>query len=345
MTKAATIENHRFLVLLLIIAMLAAMIPVAVAVFPGPATAANSDNMSASFTLGNSVPTIDQVLITTHDNITAAGPLSPQVEYIIKVQITDANTLADLTTCNVTLFYDQDSDNDPGDIPSENTTHAAKMVCNVNAGTFDLTPAGTSWAKGADSECPATSVEQGWFCFHITIGKIATQATNGWDIYVSVQDDEPGTPGSATLYSIKNLTMSFYGEVETSGASVDFGSVTAGTTYAAHEVTGKSVTYIANGAYDEQVAASAAWGAATLNTGDNPGANQFCLKANDTADFGGAVQVNDTGTYTTIDDTGLQTQLEIGDTPDTNTLWLRLGSPFTNATYQGYIYFKVINGT
>ena len=338
MTKAATIENHRFLCLIVLAAMLIAMIPVAV--LHGGLLAANTDNMDGSFTLGNSAPTIDSVVVTDNGNVTATS-LTPQMEYIIKVQVTDANTLADLTTCNVTLFYDADNDNDAGDIPSENTTHAARVVCNQDADTFTLTPEPTTWNAGSASDAPTATDNQGVFLFHILIGKIAIQSSSNWDVYVSVRDDEGGQDDE---YSAKDLGMNFYGEVSTS-ASVDFGSVTAGSTYAANEQGSKSVTYITNGAYDEQVAASATWGGATLDDTDNPGANEFCLQANDIDDIGTAQQVSDTSSYVTIDDSGTHTQSETGDTVGTNTIWLRLGTPFTSGTYDGTIYFKVINGT
>ncbi len=51
-----------------------------------------------------------------------------------------------------------------------------------------------------------------------------------------------------------------------------------------------------------------------------------------------------TAAYATTDDTGAQTA-EAGDTVGTNTLWLKLGSPFTDNTYSGTIYFRIANGS
>jgi hypothetical protein len=339
MTKVATIDRRRFLGLVMVAAMvvttlLAAMLPALV-------SAADTGTMSGSFALGNSAPTIDEVLVVSHaDNSTALTSITPQTEFIIKVQITDANTWADLTTCNVTIFYDSNSDNSTADIPAVSATDCALDVFDQDASTFTLTPGSTTWSAASGSTYSASTVQQGWICYHIVPGKIARQTTKDWDLYVSVQDDEGGT---ATSYSAKDLQMNFYGEVTTSD-SVSFGSVAAGSTYAANKVTGKSVTYISNGAYDEQVAADSAWGSATLDATDNPSANQFCLKANDVDAAGSYVQVDTTSSYATIDDTGVLTT-ESGDPVATNTVWLRLGSPFASGTYTGTIYFKIINGT
>lgn len=339
MTKVATIQMRKSLSLVMVAALIVTAL--LVALMPRGASAADTDTMDGSFTLGNSAPTIDQVIVVAAtDNGTPVTSVTPQLSYWVKVQVTDANTLADLTTCNVTLFYDADDDDDAGDIPSENTTHAAKISLNENTSAFTLTPAATTWAEGGDSWRAGATAQQGWLIFDFFVGKIAWQAADNWDVYVSVQDDEGGTD---TEYSAKDLTMNFYGEVTTSD-SVAFGSVTAGSTYADNKVTDKEVNYICNGPYDEQVAASSAWGTGTLDTADSPGANEFCLKANDEDVLGTAVQVNTTASYTTMDDTGVITS-ESGDDVITNTLWLRVGSPFASGTYNGTIYFKVINGS
>ena len=340
MTKVATIDTRRFLGLVMVAAMVLATL--LAAILPAMASAADEDTMGGSFSLGNSGPTINQVLVVSHaDNSTALISITPQEEFIINVQITDANSWADLVTCNVTIFYDSNDDDSSGDIPAASATDAAMVVFDQDAGTFTLDAgSSTTWAMGAGSTYSAPTVQQGWICIHIVPGKIARQTADNWDVYVSVCDDEVGTD---TDYSAKDLQMNFYGEVTTSD-SVSFGSVTAGSTYAANKVTGKSVTYISNGAYDETVAADSAWGSATLDATDSPSANEFCLKANDVDDDGTYVQVDTTASYATIDDTGTITS-ESGDPVITNTIWLRLGSPFASGTYTGTIYFKIINGT
>ena len=51
-----------------------------------------------------------------------------------------------------------------------------------------------------------------------------------------------------------------------------------------------------------------------------------------------------TTSYTTIDDTGTQTG-ESGDTVTTNSIWLKLGTPFTDALYTGRIYYQIVHGS
>ena len=72
----------------------------------------------------------------------------------------------------------------------------------------------------------------------------------------------------------------------------------------------------------------------------SPSANQFSLKADDTATLGSAMLVNVSPSYTTIDNTGTLTG-ESGDNITTNTLWLKLGTPFAIATYSGTIYWQI----
>ena len=49
-------------------------------------------------------------------------------------------------------------------------------------------------------------------------------------------------------------------------------------------------------------------------------------------------------TYVTIDATGTQTD-DDGDDVTTNSLFLKLGTPFVDAIYSGTIYFKIAEGS
>lgn len=77
--------------------------------------------------------------------------------------------------------------------------------------------------------------------------------------------------------------------------------------------------------------------------GGSPPVNEFSVKADDTAILGSAVLVTARTTFVTIDNTGVQTD-ESGDTITTNTVWLKLGTPFSVAAYSGSIYYKIIDG-
>jgi len=144
--------------------------------------------------------------------------------------------------------------------------------------------------------------------------------------------------------------MEWYGEVTVNTGSIDWGSVSPGMDFAEgdpSEEAGINITYLANGDYDEKVGASQNWtsasGNATLNTTASPSTCEFSLKADDTTTLTSAVNVTASPTYVPIDDTGTQTD-DDGEDATTNSLWLKLGTPFTDATYTGTIYYQVANG-
>ena len=143
--------------------------------------------------------------------------------------------------------------------------------------------------------------------------------------------------------------MDWYGEITVNTGSVDWGSVPPGADFGpSTSQTGIEVIYIANGAYDENVAASGNWiGAsanATLEETGNPAANQFSLRVYDSDVFGSSVLVEQSPSYVNIDNSGLQTG-ESGDNVTANTLWLKLGTPFTIDTYNGTIYYQISEGS
>lgn len=324
-----------------IVAIVAA-VALLVAMLPTIVLAAEDDSITGEFTLGNDAPSVDSVGIYQSDNSTAATSMTPQTEYIVKVAVTDTNTLDDLDWVKVSIFYDADGDDDFSDIPADNTTVAATLTCTVGATpAWSINPSSsTTWdIVEASCEQPTLTGSSGTFCFRFTPGKVATEALD-WDAYAQVQDD---SALSDTSYDGSDYDMNWYGEIATS-ASVDWGTVSAGSDFSANKQTGVSVNYIANGAYDEQVAASTPWGAATLEITGSPDSNEFSLRANDVDSETGWQLVATTAAYATIDDTGAQTT-ESGDTVGANTLWLKLGSPFTDATYSGTIYYRIANGS
>jgi len=318
---------------------------------PMSVLAADSGSASGSFTTGNSDPTVDAVALYESDNTTTATAMSPQTEYAVKVTVTDANTLDDLSTVTVTIFYDLDGTYDVADVPTAGDVQtAAILTCTVDATpTWGIDAGGGSWSiETASCTQPTLTNSTGDFWFHFKPGKVATETagTDKWHIYAEA-DDGGGTPGDNYQDS---STMSWYGEIIVNTGSVAWGTVAPGSDFSANSFTDISLTYIANGAYDEQVAAGSSWtgnpsGTATLDESGTPGANNFSIKADNTTtlpDDTHLVKAN-TEPYTTIGNTGTQTD-ESGDTVATNTLWLKVGTPFTDAAYSGIIYFKIVDG-
>jgi hypothetical protein len=297
----------------------------------------------------NSDPTVDSVTIYESNRVTTVTALTPQTEYAVKVTVTDANTLDDLNTVEVTIFYDSDGDDDPADVPSSGDTQdAAILTCTVGAvPAWDIDPsASTTWSiLSGNCTQPALTSSTGDFWFHFIPGKVATEALD-WDAYGEA-DDGGGTPG--TLYDGSDYDMDWYGEIAVNTASVDWGSVAPGADFGASTMeTGIEVTYIANGAYDENVSVSNPWtgvsGNTTLEETGSPAANQFSLRADDTAVLGSSVLVEQSPSYVNIDGTGTQTG-ESGDNVTSNTLWLKLGTPFVTDTYNGTIYYQIADGS
>jgi hypothetical protein len=330
-----------------VIAMVVAITPIVA--FPAGVLAADNASIEGSFTLGSAAPVINSVTVTESDNTTAATSLTPQQEYVVKVNITDDNTLDDLNTVNVTLLYDTDNDDEIGDIPGDNVTHAATIHLTVGGSpTWTITPASTTW-EVVTSGCsqPTLTGITDTFWFRFKIGKIATEATD-WDIYVAVADD---SANNDTHYEADNLDMNWYGEVSVTGGTLAWGEVSAGDDFGdgINEVTGIQVNYIANGAYDEEVATlDTAWGgSSTLVASETLSSNEFAIRVDDQAAYASGtcplVDLYSTG-WATIDDTGVQT-VEAGDTVATNTFWLKLGSPFIDDTYSGTIYVKIADGS
>ena len=314
-----------------------------------PVAFGGEDTVSGSFGAANVAPTVGSVALwTTGGSPAATDNMTPQVEYNVKVAVTDNNTLDDLSTVQVTIFYDADGSYAAEDVPSVGHTQTAAILTWTNGGswTIDAVSGGGSWSIVSGScVTPTLTSSSGTFEFHFKPGKVAheTAGSDKWHIYAKADDGVSGDNHQ------DNLTMNWYGEMSAPNpSSVDFGSVTPGTDFGDPTKEGPiSITYISNGDYDEQVKTTATWtgdpsGTATLNTGGSPEANEFSLKADD-ADSLPAGGLVDTGGVT-IDDTGTLTA-EGGDTAGANYLWLKLGTPFTDATYSGTITYIIDNGS
>jgi len=321
------------------------------ALVPGVALAAEEGSTTGSFQAGNGDPTVSAVGIYLTNHTTVVTSMSPQTEYAVKVTVTDNNTLADLSTVKVTIFYDSDGDDDAGDRPtSGNTQTGAILTCTVGVTpSWSIDPsASTTWSQNATASVQPTLTDMsGDFWFHFKPGKVATEATD-WDAYADADDGEGGTHG--TLYDGSDYDMNWYGEVTVTGGPVSFGAVTLGQTDIPC-TSPVSTTYISNGNYAEQIktddgSGDAQWTGAASNVAleetNTPGAGEFVLKADDDNNLTDAVQVKESD-YTDIAADEGQTG-ESGDLTTGNTLWLSLGSTgILPGTYNGTIYYRIAN--
>jgi len=284
-------------------------------------------------------------LLTTGGSPSATSSMTPQVEYNAKVYVEHANNLDDLTTVTVRVFYDADGTYTAGDESGSADTHTLAILTWTNGGSpWSIDPStSTTWELvGGNCVEPTLTATSGTFEFHFKPGKVATEtiAPAKWHLYAEADD---GTTTDSD--TDENKDMNWYGEIAVNTVDVTWGPIAPGTDFGdSTKQTAISVTYIANGAYNEKVAASSSWtsasGNATLDAGGNPGANEFSLKADDTAILESAVLVAAAPTYVTIDDTGTQTT-ESGDTITTNTLWLKLGTSLNKDVYAGTIYYRI----
>jgi hypothetical protein len=316
-----------------------ALVPVA-----SPVMAAVNQTATGSFTVGNSAPDVSAVELYSDLVMSeVASDMTPQTEYYLKVNVIDANGVNNIASVKAKIYYDSagSNPNETGFTTGNNQT-CAILTWNTT-GWFIDAGAGTSWGLiSGNCSKPSTGTGGDWK-FAFKPGKVATETTAGWDLHGRGTDNSSATDG---MYCY-NKTMNWYGEITLNTATINFGNVTPGTDFTVNNVTNINATYIANGAYDEQVSASQNWtsasGNATLNTTASPGAGEFSLKADDTTNLTSAVNVTASPTYATIDDTGTQT-VEAGDTVNTNTQWLKLGTLFTEATYTGTIYYRIATG-
>ncbi len=319
-------------------------------ILPGIVLSATESSSTGSFTINNVDPAITSVqLWSTGTSPAQAITMTPQVQYNVKVAINDLNTLDDLTTVKVTIYYDTDGSYDEGDRPDMGNTQTGAILTWTNSGSWSIDPnASTTWSviSGSCSQ-PSLSGTTGTFEFHFKPGKVATETPGAaeWHIYAIATDNASATGDFAQ----DDREMNWYSEITNLTATADFGTVPLGCTGSPSSAV--SATYISNGAYDEQIKTDTPWvgqtssGTISLYTsGTGPGQTQFALKADDDATVADAVQVL-SASYTTIDNSGTQTG-ESGDTQTNNYLWLWLGSTgIQNEEYQGTVYLKIADGS
>jgi len=294
-------------------------------------------------------PSIDSVALwdTTP---AAATAMTPQVEYNVKVAVTDNDTLNDLSTVKVTLYHDSDGSYSGAEVPSSGNTQTCAILTWTNGGSpaWSIDPSSsTTWSVVSGScSAPTLTNTTGTFEFHFKPGKVATETTGSakWHIYAKATDSTARTGDNYQA----NRTMNWYGEITGVTASVGFGTVALASS---NTISGTvSATYISNGAYDEQVKSSATWtgqtSATTLNliTSGTPASAEIALKGDDDGTVDGAVQVL-SASYASVDETGTQTG-ESGSTASNNHLWLTVGTAGVPAEeYQGTIYYKIADGS
>ena len=254
-----------------------------------PAFAATQGDVTGTFGI-NAAPSVTSVTLTD-------ATLVPQSSYTITVTVSDADTIDDIQTVVMKLWYDS---NGGTPIESEFTSATADAkIAAVLTWTKSgqsgvppvLTPSST-WNLDTytvpSSSGDFTGTSFTW-SYTVKIGKVATETTgtDRWQIGAKATDV---ATASNFNFDSTNASMSWYGEVSVPSTTVNWGTVSPGTNFGgtnSQQALGVTVTYVANGAYDEKVKSSATWngsGYAVVSGTHNGGQNQATL-SDSGADF------------------------------------------------------------
>jgi len=260
------------------IAVLAIVLIVAIGAATVLPSLADSDTSTGNFSLGNSAPTSLTFDLYVYDHSTNTTSMTPQVEYALKIDVTDWNTLNDISEIKViikTNGTDMDASNSATD----------KATYNWTSGGWSLVgPSGSTWNITDNSSAPSDlNATTGTWWLHFIPGKVANETVDDytwWDIYVNVTDKG----GLSTDNIAWGFHMNWYGEISALNDSYSFGYINLGDTD--KNITTPSdknidVKTISNGNYTIQ-SKSVNWtngdNTAVLNWSSSLNSGEFALK-------------------------------------------------------------------
>jgi len=337
---------------------LALVLPLVLAL---PVYAATEGSVTGEFGI-NVAPTVDSVSLTQ-------TAMDPQAAYTVSVQVSETDTINDLGTVVLKLWYDSDGGTPTeGDFDGQSANVQSCAVITWTAddpggttytGSAALTPAGTTWSLGASTlpvkgGGPTDPGDFGdttfTFSFTFTVGKVATE-TPGSDIWQIAAKATDTMSQTGWNNDGEGSSVNYYGEITVPGATtVNWGSMKAGTDFNgtdSQQALGVTVSYVANGNYDKKVRAGATWSGSTYtanldDTGSCGSAQDLALRADDSATYNVSTAVLVDTAGVSIDATGTQTS-EAGVSVAAMNLWLKLASTFNSDTYSGTITYAIVN--
>jgi len=240
-----------------------------------PAYAATEGSVTGTFTV-NTEPRVDSISLMAIDDATPTTPtaMSPQVTYTVSVQVSDADTINDLSSVVLKLYYDTDGstsetefDSKLADSNGQNTAvitwTADEPGGNAYTGSIALQPSGSSWRlgscilpQGGDGH-RAGDFGSTTFTFHFafTVGKTAAETEDSakWQIAARATDRIGETGWKACA---DGTNMNFYGEIvvlPASGNGEDIEPEPEFVDMGLEKTYGVRVGYVANGAYDRKI--------------------------------------------------------------------------------------------
>jgi len=308
-----------------------------------PAVADSHGQSTGTFTLDNSQPTVTAVTLYNETELGTTTSMDPQIEYAVKIEVTDTNTLDDLEKISVVIEKEGYSGSD---CVSDKATF--NWTSSGGSGSWSMIGPGGTWnISVSDSKEPGDfGATSGTWWLHFRPGKVAREGN--WNITATPTDNA----GDGTAYTHSGLSMNWYGELAGVDSSFSFGSVALGTSNNAISSGDGDVdiTAISNGAYELKSKTSASWTSAndvaSVDTTGSPGVGEIYLADNKNNAVGTANAVPTAG-YATIANYGSETY-PTTDTGDAKAIyvWLSLASEgLRSETYSGTYYLQIADKT
>jgi len=320
-----------------------------------PALATNTDTSTGKFTIQNQPPYAPTIELYLADESNKTEILDPQVEFAIKIDTGDPNGLNDIKNITVYIFYASNDTDETNctDNPSDPRIHATYKWEKDTGWTF-IGPTDSTWrindsTNASRGPVDTTSTSGTWW-LHFIPSKVATEANESgmWIIKVVVYDQWGANNSSKKV----NIKMNWYGEINVTNKSFDFGTVNYGDTDKPiidptdHNI---DVKTISNGNHKIQAKTSANWTHesgnynVTVNPNGSPGDGEISLKHNAANDTGSASWV-DTTNYRDIPGLTKLLQTTEQGTPSEIYIWLDVGpSGIIPGNYTGTYYVLIAN--
>ena len=324
------------------IAALAVVVTIAIGTAVLPVMAGTEGSSTGSFNLGNAAPSVTSITLHAADHSDPTiSAMTPQTEYAVKIDISDANTLNDINEIQV-IIKTNGTDTGASDSVTDKATYKWTPT---GGGTWSLAgPTGSTWGIDAtqSSEPDDLGLTAGTWWLNFIPGKVARESTT-WDIYVQVTDKGPQT-GDKIVWG---KTMNWYGEISAEDTSYSFGDIGLGDTdksISTPEDHNINVKTISNGNYklsskSGNWSKSSDW--AVLDWDGTLDAGHFALKVDGSGDVSTSNYVSDTSEPITDYNNVVAPTAEAGDIKEIYQ-WISVAdSGLLPGTYSGTYYVQI----
>ena len=192
------------------------------------APAALAENISPQAGVDNVDPTVSDVALRNAGDTAPVTSLDAEVEYLVKFTAADDNTLADLNTCVVNLYYESQAANAIRSYYTFTWTQSSNTWACANGAAY-LDPTGSSTVPG--------DMSAGSFAFklYFKLDGVAmpSGATKTWHVKVTVTDDTGTTPA---VDSTLTFDVNEWRNIDSYTSSLNWGNVAPGASLASKAV-------------------------------------------------------------------------------------------------------------